>query len=208
VSDHIELAREFIAKGEEFYAKAADEIGAWLAEDLARTQRQAAAALGRSQSWVQRLVTWRTSDSDTHQPTPFAGEYEERIERAGKQALRQAPEVIAEMVEELHDDPAFRAAVASASSRIEAKTEQRADERERVQRGVTEQEQEFERLRKDIRAGNYGEAERRLEKMDTDEEVSAYLRKQAERHRQLAEWLDAWADAKPIADAQLQEWLS
>lgn len=101
MSDHISRAREYIAKGEEFYAKAADEIVAWLAEDPTRTQRQAAAAIGRSQSWIRDIVRWRTSECDpTQQPTPFAGQYEERMDRAARTALKdpeQRKQVIASL---------------------------------------------------------------------------------------------------------------
>jgi hypothetical protein len=57
---------------------------------------------------------------------------------------------------------------------------------------------EFERLRREIRQGNYGSAERLLEEMEIDDRVSAYLRKSAEYHRQLVDWERAWADGNPI----------
>lgn len=211
MSDRIDRAREYIAKGEEFYAKAADEIVAAFEEGMSFPT--IARELGRSVSWVKELAAWRRSgtpgpNSQDPLPTPFAGQYEERIERAGRQAVRERPEVIVEMVEELHDNPAFQAAVASASSRIEAKREQRTEERVQVERGISEAEVEFERLRRDMRDGNYGEAERRLQKLDVDEVVAAYMRQQGDRFKYLMEWAHAWGDAKPIQDEQLQEWLA
>ena len=110
MSDHISLAREYIAKGEEYYAKAANEIAAWLAEDSSRTQRQVADLLGRSAGWVNGLVRWRTSVQDTEQDSPaspWANTYEERIERAGKQALRdpeQRKQAIASLSSEEIED--------------------------------------------------------------------------------------------------------
>lgn len=61
-TDHLALAREYIAKGDEFYARAADEIIAWLAEDPTRSQQSAADVVGRSSTWVGNLVRSRTSD--------------------------------------------------------------------------------------------------------------------------------------------------
>ena len=95
-TDHLANAREYIAIAEsadaksEAYARAADEIIAWLAEDLTRTQRQVSAALERSQSWVSDLVRWRTSDRDRDQRTPFSGEQENtaRYERQAKTVLK------------------------------------------------------------------------------------------------------------------------
>jgi hypothetical protein len=155
------------------------------------------------ESRVYRLRQSQSAAEDEH-----ARALSPSAERHVKSGLRKAPELIPQMVDELHDDPDFQAAVASANSQIEAKQQQRTSQRERIERGISEQELAFEQLRKDIRHGNYGEAERRLRTMTVDDEVGAYLRKQAERHRQLAEWLEAWADATPIGDAQLQEWLS
>lgn len=129
-------------------------------------------------------------------------------ERHVKSGLRKAPELITEMVEELHDNPAFQAAVASASSRIEAKREQRTEERVRVERGISEAEMEFERLRRDMRDGNYGDAERRLQAMEVDEVVTAYMRQQGARFKYLMDWANAWGAAEPISDEQLQEWLA
>lgn len=83
---HIRRAKDYIAKGDGCYQQAADEIIAALADGM--TQREVAAELGRNQSWVQRLVAWRTSDADAHQ-APFGGEAENeaRYERQARGAL-------------------------------------------------------------------------------------------------------------------------
>lgn len=61
MSDHLTRAKEYIAKGDDFYAKAADEIQAWLDEDAARTHAQAAERIGRGRLWVERLLRARTN---------------------------------------------------------------------------------------------------------------------------------------------------
>lgn len=209
VERHLARAASHIAKGEEYYGKAADDIRAAMRADPQLSQQAIADRVGKSKKWVWALVQWRTNGDAP--PTPFsreAGETERRNEQTARNVIRDSPQVIAEMVEELHDEPAFQAAVASANSRIDAKREQRTSEREQVERGLSEQEAEFERLRKDMRAGNYGDAERRLQKTEMDELVAAYMRQQGDRFKYLMDWAYAWADAKPIKDEQLQEWLS
>lgn len=68
MTDHLAKAKDYIAKGDNFYAKAADEIIAWLDEDAGRTHGQAAEKLGKTHSWVGKLVRARTlCDSDITQ---------------------------------------------------------------------------------------------------------------------------------------------
>jgi hypothetical protein len=57
VSDHIQLAREYIAKGDEFYAKAAGEIVAAKEERPELTWAEIGRQLGRDESWVRKLAT-------------------------------------------------------------------------------------------------------------------------------------------------------
>lgn len=59
MTDHLTRAKEYIAKGDEFYAKAADEIAAWLQEDASRTHEQAAQIVGRGRQWVGTLLAAR-----------------------------------------------------------------------------------------------------------------------------------------------------
>lgn len=92
MSDHISLAREYIAKGEEFYAKAADEMVA--AFNAGMSHKAIAAALGRSHDWVRTLIRWREANGPAGPnasdplPTPFAGQYEERMDRAARTAMK------------------------------------------------------------------------------------------------------------------------
>lgn len=92
MSDHISLARQEIAQGEEHYAKAADHILAAYEDGI--SYAAIARGLERGETWVRDLANWRRSGLNSPNPqdpaprTPYAGQYEERVERAGKQALR------------------------------------------------------------------------------------------------------------------------
>lgn len=152
---------------------------------------------------VQRL---RQSQNETEDERARA--LSPSTERHVKSGLRKEPGLIAAMATELHDDPEYVAAIASASSQIDAKREQRQVDRRRVEKGLTEQEAEFERLRVDFRAGRYGEAERRLEQMEITEEISAFLRGWANRQEALIEWARGWADGQRVSDDALAEWLA
>lgn len=225
MSDHLTRAKEYIAKGEDFYRKAADEIISARAEDTTLGYREIAESIGRSAEWARRLVQWRTSDEDL--AGPWAGD--ERSMRGTKNVLadpEQRRRVIASLpadarasiaadilkdpavTDAAHDDSTFTSAVAGARSRIDAKRDQRHDERERITRGMDEDELRFDRAKQAVRDGNYGDAERLLKGLPIDDERAAWMRKQAERHRYLAAWFDAWADARPIEDADLAEWLA
>lgn len=61
MTDHLALAKEYIAKGDNYYAKAADEIQVWLDEDASRTHEQAADRVGKGRLWVSRLLRARTN---------------------------------------------------------------------------------------------------------------------------------------------------
>jgi hypothetical protein len=88
--DHLARAKEYIAQGDDFYRKAADEIRSAITNDGV-TQTQAARALGRSQSWVAKLLARTEEYSDPNIPlVPFGGpeENEARYERHDKTVLR------------------------------------------------------------------------------------------------------------------------
>lgn len=60
-TDHLANAREYIAKGDDYYGKAADEILAAQAEDPTLGYREIGERIGRSHQWCRRLVQSRTS---------------------------------------------------------------------------------------------------------------------------------------------------
>ena len=67
---HLDKAKDYIGRGEEFFRKAADEIRAAMDEDFQLSYRTIGDHLGRNESWVRRLVTWSTNAPRT--ATPFA----------------------------------------------------------------------------------------------------------------------------------------
>lgn len=91
-TDHLAKARDYLARGEEFYARAADEILAAQKQDGLQ-QKQIAEYLGRSPSWVNLLVQWRRaaiSDPKSAAASPFGGpaENEARYDRQARTALK------------------------------------------------------------------------------------------------------------------------
>lgn len=87
--DHLARARDYLARGEEFYARAADEIIAAQKDDPTLGVREIAQRLDRSKSWVHELVRWRTSVQGPLHP-PFGGpvENEARYDRQARTALK------------------------------------------------------------------------------------------------------------------------
>lgn len=88
-TDHLARARDYLARGEEFYARAADEIIAAREADPTLGYREIGKRLARSEYWARELVKWRTSAMDTS-PTPFGGEVENtaRYDRQARTALK------------------------------------------------------------------------------------------------------------------------
>ena len=109
--DHLQKAREYVARGDEFYAKAADEIIAAMAADSTLSYRQIAETVGRSATWCKTIVSWRTNGQRADE-TPFSGsEYASRqAESHAKRVLREAtPEQLEDIVSSL-PNPAISAA--------------------------------------------------------------------------------------------------
>jgi hypothetical protein len=113
--DHLAKAKQYIAKGDEYYAKAADELAAWLAEDEGRTQLQAADAIGKSEAWVNRVLRARR----TGEPVDHGSGSNKRDEVAAKvladpvqrrQVLRDLePEQIEQVIDEANEVAVERA---------------------------------------------------------------------------------------------------
>lgn len=61
IERRLNKAKDWIERGNEFYAKAADEIIAALKEDPTLSQREVGQRLGRSERWVRNLVQSRTN---------------------------------------------------------------------------------------------------------------------------------------------------
>lgn len=101
--DHLTAAADFIARGENYYRRAADEIVAAMREDTTLSYREVGRRLDRDESWVRRLVQWRTSAAPA---TPFGGPAERarRDDLAARKVLRERPEVIASALADAEPD--------------------------------------------------------------------------------------------------------
>jgi hypothetical protein len=103
---HLAKAKDYVARGEEFYRKAAEEIVAAQEADPTLGQREIAESLGRSKTWVQEVVSWSTTGRSTRggredAPTPYA-------EQSGAVAKRHAKAVARHEPETLIEDPEAR----------------------------------------------------------------------------------------------------
>jgi hypothetical protein len=111
-TDHLSRARDYITIAEsgdakrEAYAKAADEIIAWLDEDKTRSAREASRILGRENDYAGALVRWRTSDRPG---TPFSRDTAEGKGRGAVEAtriLRERPQdVVPEIAKAIQENP-------------------------------------------------------------------------------------------------------
>lgn len=128
---HLEKARGYIARGEEFYRRAAEEIVAAMAEDSTLSYRAVASHLDRSHAWVQDIVRWHTNGKSTRDnresaPTPYA-------EQSGAVAKRHARSVLskataADLKEALPQDEDQLARIADAA--YQRLSEKRSEQRE------------------------------------------------------------------------------
>lgn len=100
-TDHLAKAKQYIAKGEDYYRKAAEEIVAAMDEDPNLSRRSVAKEIGRSHAWVNDLLSWQ-GGKRANQPSPYSGEeYADRKAREHtKRIARQNPEAIVEAIAE------------------------------------------------------------------------------------------------------------
>jgi uncharacterized protein (UPF0335 family) len=112
---HLIKAMKLLAKGDGFYAQAADEIIAAQKADPTLTNKQIGATFGRSRDWVRILVAWRTTDEAPR--TPFSEPKRESPDvRGTKRILREAPlEQVEQIIESLPEDRKLAVAAAAGS---------------------------------------------------------------------------------------------
>lgn len=108
-TDHLARAKDYIAKGEDYYRKAAGEIVAAMRDDPALSQREIGAQVGKSRDWVGRLVRWHTNGDRDHAPFAAPGQQESRDRSSTRKVLRD-PGQRREVIESL--EPEERAEVA------------------------------------------------------------------------------------------------
>lgn len=106
--DHLALAKDYIARGEDFYRKAADEIKAAMTADTTLSYREIGRSIGKSDRWCRDIVQWSTTAEGP--PTPYGGseQNEARYERHDKTVLRD-PERLTKVAAEM-DTPELEAA--------------------------------------------------------------------------------------------------
>lgn len=99
-TDHLAKAKSYIAKGEDYYRKAAEEIVAAKKGDPGLTNGAIAVKLGRDESWVRKLIAW-VNNSAAPPTSPFGrveGETERKNRTAARQVAREEPEALAEAI--------------------------------------------------------------------------------------------------------------
>lgn len=94
-TDHLAKAKSYIAKGEDFYRRAAEEIVAAKKADPALTDATIAEALGRHRSWVSKLTAW-VENGDRDHISPFGGETQQgrREASVARKVAREHPEAL------------------------------------------------------------------------------------------------------------------
>lgn len=127
MTDHLARARDYIAKGDAYYARAADEIAAWLAEDASRTQMQAAEAIGRSVTWIQTTLRARRLGTEP--------DWQSGSTKSPKTIAREQPEKIAEAIAAA--PPEAQRQIARALARDDQMAETVVDEVARRPRPIT-----------------------------------------------------------------------
>ena len=122
---HLDKAKDYVAKGEEFYRKAAEEIIAAREADPTLTQREIGKAMGRSDHWISQILR---SFPDGKAPFGGAAILERDNRTRTKRILHEAPpEQIAELVADLDVDK--RMEISRALDRESLKRQQ---EREKI----------------------------------------------------------------------------
>jgi hypothetical protein len=118
---HLGRAEGFLARGDEFYAKAADEIIAAREADPSLTYDEISERFGKGLSWLKKIVAWRTSGEG---PTPFAEpDREHRDVRGARRVLGDAPiEQVEAMIEALPAERVAKIAQAALSKPDIART--------------------------------------------------------------------------------------
>jgi hypothetical protein len=93
VSDHLEQAKECIARGETSMREAVEHIDKAMRLDSKLTQRDVAARVGMSAAWVNRLIRWKAEGYKSE--TPFGPQSQaSRKKAAAVQATEQPPEKV------------------------------------------------------------------------------------------------------------------
>jgi hypothetical protein len=114
---HLDKAKSYIEKGDQFHRRAADEIIAAMKADPSLTQVQVGEWFGYSGKWVSDLVSWRTNEKGSSTKLYGGRELADKkdLEKARRQAEQGPAEEIAEVVRKAIKRPEVREAVARQS---------------------------------------------------------------------------------------------
>jgi len=96
---HLDMAKEYVAQGEQYYRMAAEQMLA--AKEEGATWVEIADSLGRAESWVRRIVSWHETPANDRPraDAPFGGDAENERKAQGhaKRVLRDTPGVVTEL---------------------------------------------------------------------------------------------------------------
>jgi DNA-binding transcriptional MerR regulator len=143
---HVTKAKGYLAKGDEFYGKAADEMIAAQKADPTLSYKALAAEFDHGAEWARRLVAWRTNASYT---MPFSEPKGGVATRHAKAVLKDAPlEQIETILDQLPRER--RQAIGAAAKEAWMSTRQERDER--IARRTPEERREVEQAQATVDA--------------------------------------------------------
>jgi hypothetical protein len=117
-TDHLTKAKEYIAKGDDYHRKAAEEIVAAMEEDPTLSHRAIADQIGKSPRWVGHLVRSFTSAQGLPDNDSFKVEWgTEKPATTAKKVAREDPQAIAEAIKEAPESARRKIAKAIAKDR-------------------------------------------------------------------------------------------
>ena len=163
IAEHLSLAKRDIASGDKSFQSAAEHIAAAIA--LGSTQRDAAATVGKSVAWINRVLKWK--DSGFAASGPFTEDNKQKRRRAFSQTKHQTA-----FSQTKHSKSEARAKADQAKAEA-AKARHKADE-ERVKARAAREKIKAERAKR-FREAFFGREPETLEinKADRDKLVKA-----------------------------------
>lgn len=97
-TDHLARAKDYIARGEDYYRKAAQEIVAAMEADPTLSYRKVGEQLGHDRTWVARLVKWSTSVSPAHGPFGGPDARNQKDASAARKVARENPKALVDAI--------------------------------------------------------------------------------------------------------------
>ena len=202
---HLVAAQKLLAKGDDYYGRAADEIVAAREADPGLTTREIGAWFGHKESWVRQIVAWRKGGAAASAPFARPGD---PGKRGGDRAIigRAEPDVIVEaiskapasqrrqIVEGLVSDEGTRSEVFGA---LDRRTPAAPKAKPRPV-GIFQVLMELRRIKKDVRS---------LAELVVDGDMSGIDTEQRQSMREMVDWLRNALEliASSLEDGDLDE---